>query len=464
MKNVSKYIVALLVFAFVITACASATTNEEIVTVENTPTLTASPTVPPTATFTPTAPPTPAPTNHPGWIPEGAIARFGMGTYNAMAISPDNSIVVVAGTGGVHFIDPLAGVTTNFLETGANAEDVAFSPDGKQIYIGLGIQGVAVWVRDEINSWKQEEILPVPCAAQVKISPNNDILFTKCWENAKNSKFIAWDIASKTQRYQTNYAQPKTSFAMAFSLANPDLMAVAANYTVTLMEVKGGRTISIYYEPNKNKVVDLDFSTDGSQLAITSESSEVILLNVESGEESGRIQHSSNVSQLSFIDADTVVAFMEKYFIVENLDGKTLKKFDFSLNRAYVYIPQHHLIAMGDGGSVITVSLDTEKITGKVEGFNLYSLYTDTVSGNGNVVLKSNAIIHTDNPADLMWVDAYKVCSDPKFSRFMDNDGKYMLFICGQDKLVTAELSTMKVISSYKYPSTYTSNAFAEGS
>lgn len=464
MKNVSKYIVALLVFAFVITACASATTNEEIVTVENTPTLTASPTVPPTATFTPTAPPTPAPTNHPGWIPEGAIARFGMGTYNAMAISPDNSIVVVAGTGGVHFIDPLAGVTTNFLETGANAEDVAFSPDGKQIYIGLGIQGVSIWGLDETNSWEEQEIFPYPSAYRVAISPSNEILFTK-GSNTTNSKFIAWDLVTKTQRYQNNYAQAGTSFAMAFSPIDPDLMAIAANSTVTVMNVKGAKTIGTFVEPNKNQVLDLDFSPDGSRLAITSGSTEVILLNAETAEETGRIKHTSEILQFFFIDNETVVAFSKDTVIVENLKAKTLKKLNYSLYKSvipvYAYVPNRNIIVMGDGESVKSISLDTYETLGKIEEFNFspprYIDFAGTsalISGNGKAFWGGDRIIYPDSIKKYQLTDINKACGSEVsvFRKFADNDGKYLLLPCESGKLIVVEAETMKVVSSYKKP------------
>lgn len=151
MKTIVKHHFMLLVFTLVVSACAPATTPALTTVTENTSTPTVMPTSTaiPTATLIPTITPTPIPPNHPGWMPEGAIARFGMGKYNAITVSPDNSIVAVAGTGGVHFINPLTGHTTDFLETGANVEDVIFSSDGNKIYIGIGVDGVLIWARDE---------------------------------------------------------------------------------------------------------------------------------------------------------------------------------------------------------------------------------------------------------------------------------------------------------------------------
>jgi WD40 repeat protein len=392
-------------------------------------------------------------------MPEGAIARFGMGIYRGMAVSPDNSIVAVASTSGVYFIDPLAGVTTDFLETGADAEDVAFSPDGKRIYIGLGIQGVAIWVRDEINSWEQEEIFPYPCAYHLGISPSGEILFTKCHEGA-NSKFIAWDLATKKQRYQSNYAQAGTSFAMAFSPVNSELMAVAANYTVNLMEVKSGKVIKTYYEPNKNKVTDLDFSPDGSKLAITSESPEVIFLNVESAEEIGRIKHNSNVLQLSFVDNKTVVAFMEKSSVVEDTNGKLIKNLNNTLyewSRIHAYVPDHNLIVMGDGSNIVSISLDNYAVIGAVDGY--YRFFVSR-SSNGNAFRWGDLLIYSDDFSKQTYLDIYKLCNDAQHAGFADNDGKYIYVSCGKDKLLTVDAKTMKTTSSFPLPLVYTSNTY----
>lgn len=429
--------------------------------VESTPSLTAQPTknIAPTATLLPTATPIPIPPNHPGWMPEGAIARFGMGIYHGMAVSPDNSIVAVAATSGVYFINPLIGRTTDFLETGADAQGVAFSPDGKRVYIGMGIEGVAIWVRDETNAWKQEEVFPYPCAYRVAISPNGETLFTKCHDGA-NSKFIAWDLKSKTQRYQSNYAQAETSFAMAFSPANPELTAVAANYTVNLMEVKSGRVVKTYYEPNKNKVVDLDFSPDGSMLAITSESPEVVLLNPESAEEIGRIKHNSNVLQLSFIDHKTVAAFMEKSSIIEDVGGKLIKNLNRSLNewsRLQVYVPKSNLIVMGDGAVIVSISSNNYAVVSEVDGFYRYFM---SYSGNGNAFRWGDLVMYSDDFLKQTHVDIYSLCGNPRHIGFADNDGKYVSVYCDKDKILTIETKTMKVVSSFPAPLKYASNTF----
>jgi WD40 repeat protein len=458
-SNIFTFLIAILI----VTACAPAATqaNKSTTTIENTsmPLITPTNTVIPTATLIPTLTPTPIPPNHPGWMPEGAIARFGMGIYRSMAVSPDNSIVAVAATSGVYFIDPLIGRTIDFLETGADAQDVAFSPDGKRVYIGMGIEGVAIWFHDEANSWKQEEVFPYPCAYSVAISPNGETLFTKC-HNGANSKFVAWDLASKTQRYQSNYAQAQTSFAMAFSPANSDLMAVAANQTVKLMEVKSGKTIKTYYEPNKNKVVDLDFSPDGSILAIVSESPEVILLNPESAEEIGRTKHNSNVLQLSFIDNKTIAAFMEKSSIIEDVSGKLIKNLNRSLNewsRIQVYVPENNLIVIGDGAAIVSISLKNYAVISEVDGFYRYFM---SYSGNGNAFRWGDLLMYSEDFSKQTHLDIYSLCGSPRHLGFADNDGKYISVSCDKDKIVTVEAKTMKVVSSFPLPLTYTSNTF----
>lgn len=451
-----------MLFVIVVLAGCAANNSANPVSATVTPTLTQQPpTATPTATLVPTATPTPAPTNHPGWMPEGVIARFGMGRYNAMAVSPDNSIVAVAGTGGVHFIDPLTGATIDFLETGTDAEDVAFSPDGKQMYVGLGLQGVSIWGLDETNSWEEQEIFPYPSAYRVAISPSNEILFTK-GSNTTNSKFIAWDLATKTQRYQNNYAQAKTSFAMAFSPVDSDLMAIAANSIVTVMNVKGAKTIGTFVEPNKNQVLDLDFSPDGSKLAITSGSTEVILLNAETAEETGRIKHTSEILQFFFVDNETVVAFSKDTVIVENLKAKAIKKLNYSLYKSatpvYAYVPNRHIIVMGDGESVKSISLDTYETLGKIEEFNFspprYIDFAGTsalISGDGKAFWGGDRIIYPDSIKKYQLIDINKACGSEVsvFRKFADNDGKYLLLPCESGKLIVVETETMKIVSTY---------------
>lgn len=449
MKNVSKNIVTLLIATFFVTACTSATpTNKEVSAVENTST----PTTLPTATFTPTATPTPAPTDHPGWMPEGAIARYGMGGYSGMAVSPDNSIVAIAGTSGVHLLNPLTGHTVDFLETGADPFDVTFSPDGQNLFISLGYSGVAIWNRDATGSWSQKEIFPAPCAVNLKLSPNGEILFTKCF-SAKNNKLIAWELATKKQLYQMNYAANNISFAMAISPTHPDLMAVAANQTVTFVEVKSGKTISTYYAPKKSKVIDLDFSPDGLLLAITPESSkEIILINVETVEEFRRINHSANIWQVSFTDKDTLITSTENSFVVENTKGKVQKSID-GWNSAHVYVPEHHTIVLGKGGSVTTISLDTYKVIGEVNGFNLYSKYEASISGNGNAVIVGDTLMQTSEFTKFTYLNLHKICNDPQPpAQFVDSDGKYIYFPCGENKFIVAELATMREVMSFDRP------------
>jgi len=470
-------IIALSIFPFFFMAmfvseCTSLDTQNSTPTViSTTPTITPSPTVIPTATFTPTATPTPTPTNHPGWMPEGVIARFGMGIYSGMAISPNNSIVAVSAASGVYFIDPLIGRTTDFLETGAKPYGIVFSPNGEKIYIALGSNGVAIWERDETNTWRQEETLPYLRAEHLGISKNGEILFTKFFDGALNSKFIAWDLTAQKQLYQSNYAQAWTSFAMAFSPTDPDLMAVAANQTVKLMDVKSGKTVQTYSEPNKNKVVDLGFSPDGSKLVIASESQEAILLNVENAEEVGRIKHSANVLKISFIDNNKLVAFTEKSSIIEDVTGKLIKNLNRSLYEwdnhyvssmdrivLYAYVPTHNLLVMGDDSYMVSVSLDNYEVVSKIDGFNRYGL---DASSSGNAFLWDRSLlIYSDDFFKQTYLDIYKLCSDAQYIGFADNGGKYISVSCGEGKFLTVESKTMKTVSSFPLPLAYTSNTY----
>jgi WD40 repeat protein len=430
-------------------AIVAAVENTTIPTLVNTakPKASATP-APPKPTTIPSATPIPVLPNHLGWMPEGALARFGMGWIGRMTASPDGSVVMVASAGGVNLLNPLTGHTVGFLEI-ADIDDMAFSPDGQTMYAGLRGNGVGIWTRDAADSWTQAEIFSTPCAAQLGVSTNGEIFFTKCY-SAANSKFIAWDIATRQQIYQVNYARQDTYFAMAFSPSDPNLMAISANQTVTLMEVDSGRTLHTYYEPNKNKVTDLDFSPDGTYLSIASDSQDVIILNAATAEEVKTVNFSSKVLQVSFVDKENFIALLENSISIESVTSQSAKRMGDIQGYSHVYLPRQNIIVLARGGSLVSYSLDKRRVIGEVNGFNVYSKYLTDVSGNGTAIIVGETLMKTSSPTNFQYLNLRKFCSDAgESAQFADNEGKYIFFWCGDNKWMVAELATMKVVSSF---------------
>ena len=118
-----------------------------------TPTSTATP----AATRTPTSTATPAatrtPTSAPSLLPispENAsrvtqLARWGKGTVNEVAYSPDGRLLAVASSLGVYLYDAETLEEVRFIECDAWVASVAFSPDGATLASGSWDNTVRLW-------------------------------------------------------------------------------------------------------------------------------------------------------------------------------------------------------------------------------------------------------------------------------------------------------------------------------
>jgi len=62
-------------------------------------------------------------------LPDGAVARLGKGTVNAVTFSPDGTMLAVASSYGVYLYDAKTLAEIDFLETNAWMTSVAFNFD-----------------------------------------------------------------------------------------------------------------------------------------------------------------------------------------------------------------------------------------------------------------------------------------------------------------------------------------------
>jgi hypothetical protein len=93
------------------------------------------------------------------------------------------------------------------------------------------------------------------------------------------------------------------------------------------------------------------------------------------------------------------------------------------------------------------------------DGQAIYSKYSASISGNGNAVIIGDTLMRTNEFTNISPLDVHKICQDPKPpTSFMDNEGKYIYLRCGENKMMVAELATMKVVSSYDRPLNYKIN------
>ncbi|MEK7398637.1 MAG: hypothetical protein AAB116_17020, partial [Candidatus Poribacteria bacterium] len=69
-------------------------------------------------------------------LPEGAVARLGIGTVNAVTFSPDGKYLAVATSIGVFLLDPFNLAVIYSFDTTIYMTSIAFSPDSSLLASG----------------------------------------------------------------------------------------------------------------------------------------------------------------------------------------------------------------------------------------------------------------------------------------------------------------------------------------
>ena len=69
-------------------------------------------------------------------LPEGAVARLGIGNVNAVTFSPDGKFLAVATSIGVTLLDPFNLAEIYSFDIIASMTSIAFSPDGSLLASG----------------------------------------------------------------------------------------------------------------------------------------------------------------------------------------------------------------------------------------------------------------------------------------------------------------------------------------
>lgn len=418
----------------------------------------------PNITSTPTITPTPLPTDHPGWLPEGAITRFGKGNFYNLAVSPDNDVIAIAASGGVYFTDPLTGRILDFIEINSIPLDLVYSPDGQHLYIGVGIEGVQIWNRTTNNEWQLEDVFSEACGSRIALSGDGNTLLAKCFTKY-NKSFTSWDISTRKQYFNLLYQTPsEIFFPMVFSPIDPSVAAFSRGNILSLVNVKTGQILKTYTESKGNNITDIAFSPDGKTLALSPYAPSIVILDAESLEEVRRIHSNSDVYLLSFIDNETIISFNHGVYVIQKIDGSVIGTNKHDGEPQHVVVPKHNLVtAISNwGGSVDSISLKTKKVISQIEGFDAHYWRMLHISGDGNAMIEGKVlssgdwiywISYEDNPDHFTHLDLTSICDDGEWVDFVDNKGHSISVDCPkQAKLKIADSRTMRVVATFKQP------------
>ena len=184
----------------------------------------------PTPSPTATAPPAPTPMPLPplDFVPEGALARFGTGFADDLAISPDGERAAVAGTVGVSLYGLLTLEQVLVAPTGAVARSVTFSPDGRMLAVGL--EGGVICLMDGADGSRLRLIEGASrVSPHAAFSPDGSTLAFNMDETSPGIGL--WDIDTGVTRMQLSGAEVEV---LAYS---PDGTALAGGTVSGSVEV-----------------------------------------------------------------------------------------------------------------------------------------------------------------------------------------------------------------------------------
>lgn len=241
-------------------------------------------------------------------LPEGAKARLGKGSINAIAYSPDGTRLAVSSSLGIWMYDTHSGeelglFTARNLQPGMHAAsvsigDIAYSPDGNTLASGGYDHAIRLWdaATGQIKATFPEHESRVTCIA---FSPDGRTLASGGGYDDKTIRL--WDVATREQKAVLTGHQAHV-YALAFS-PDGNILASGGGYkdeTVRLWDVNKEQQIAAL-TGHRSSIQALAFSADSHTLASGSYDDFIRLWDVNSGQRKKLLTgHRSKVSSLIF--------------------------------------------------------------------------------------------------------------------------------------------------------------------
>ena len=224
-------------------------------------------------------------------LPEGAVARLGMGKINDIKYSPDGKHLAVASSIGVWIYDAQTGEVINLITStdrivGGEPEpqvspinSISFSPDGQLLAIGTQGNNIRIW---DVKLGRYRHTYWVSGLQSLSFSPDRNILASG------GTEILLWDPETGKRIHHQHFSIALTAFSRINSVVfSPDGQTLASaddDQTVHLWNAKTGGEPIRTLRAHTDKVLSVAFSPDGQTLASASDDETVRLWNAKTGE------------------------------------------------------------------------------------------------------------------------------------------------------------------------------------
>ena len=219
-------------------------------------------------------------------LPEGAVARLGMGKINDIKYAPDGKHLAVASSIGVWIYDAQTGEELN-LHAGEDigaVNSISFNSDGQLLAIGTHHGNIYIW---DTNIGRYRQVIRHGGLRSIAFSPDGQTLASGGGQN-----LLLWNAQTGKPIYPRFVGPRHTGRinSVAFSPDGQTLASGAEDNTIRLWSVETKELLHTITE-HTDKVHSVALSPDGQTLASASEDETVRLWNAQTTEHIQTFEH-----------------------------------------------------------------------------------------------------------------------------------------------------------------------------